>query len=323
MGLDVELTGLRQAEHPDMVDIYRHLGNQQREYTHIARTQTSRRLDRFYINEPMKECVSDTTIIPEDQATAVSDHRLVVLCLSPSHSIIKRYLTQMGYLREVMHPPVQQQGGSDRIDVAEDVINNGYGLVQTQLGLQPTGEMNNDMVTELASARRYNTLPQRMDNRSFERGSTVYYTISGQLARVALKAINAWATALKGHLTFKVADAKNPPDLVINFGSVVDAKKKVKKILNTLGVVTNKTNYPYHLSHVEITETPIKITLYTESMLQMDNPIKDFSAILLHDIGSALGLSDSPYPRDVMNPFYSDKHKSLTQNDINRIKKLY
>ncbi|GIM08926.1 hypothetical protein Vretimale_12847, partial [Volvox reticuliferus] len=85
MGLDVELTGLRQAEHPDMVDIYRHLGNQQREYTHIARTQTSRRLDRFYINEPMKECVSDTTIIPEDQATAVSDHRLVVLCLSPSH----------------------------------------------------------------------------------------------------------------------------------------------------------------------------------------------------------------------------------------------
>ncbi|GLC38356.1 hypothetical protein PLESTB_001268000 [Pleodorina starrii] len=45
--------------------------------------------------------------------------------------------------------------------------------------------------------------------------------------------------------------------------------------------------------------------------------------LLLHNIGSALGLHSSGEPGDVMCPFYSEDHTTLTDNDKQRAKNLY
>ncbi|GLI71270.1 hypothetical protein VaNZ11_016392 [Volvox africanus] len=229
----------------------------------------------------------------------------------------------------------------------------GIKLAQTQLRLKPNGRLDVRTAIALADARRYNTLPQLVgndikDKATFKIGSTVYYSISGpcylNTAGVALDivkyAISLWSEDIP--LFFKEADGAHPPNLVISFGSVVDSSDEAKKSLAALDVGPNKT-YPFQLSHVEIpwqpsTETPIKIILDTDWAFwmlqdtpQTQNPysIKDFFGafyifiVLLHDIGTALGLLDSSNPDDVMSPYYSESHTQLSPNDTERIKRIY
>ncbi|GIL62411.1 hypothetical protein Vafri_16631 [Volvox africanus] len=227
----------------------------------------------------------------------------------------------------------------------------GIRLAQTQLRLRPTGRLDIKTAIALADAWRYNTLPMgsdRQDKATFRIGSTVYYSISGPCyldtksvaSDIVKYAIELWSEDIP--LFFAKADDAHPANLIISFGNVVGSSDEAKKSLDALDERYNKT-YPFYLSHVEIpgqpsTETPIKITLDTDWVFwmlqdtpQTQNPysIKDFfgacyiSTVLLHDIGNALGLSDSCNPDDVMNPFYSEDRTRLTLNDIDRIKRIY
>ena len=48
-----------------------------------------------------------------------------------------------------------------------------------------------------------------------------------------------------------------------------------------------------------------------------------FLPVALHEIGHLLSLTHSEAPADVMAPFYDATKKTLTENDLARIKELF
>ncbi|GLC38350.1 hypothetical protein PLESTM_000716400 [Pleodorina starrii] len=227
--------------------------------------------------------------------------------------------------------------------------------LQEQLGLQnPTGNLDEDTLEVLANKHRYNTHPEKVDDDHPEADLKVVFipfkdynidrsldilkvgpdfcVFPHYLSVVAPYPVAGLLTASSGG---KTSAGKSLP--ATSSGGKTSSDKGLPASSSggtpLTAPVTPPDSGPKKPLPLPGRQGSAKIIIDTTWAFWMlpttSQKVHDFygafylEPLLLHNIGSALGLRSSGKPDDVMCPFYSENHKCLTENDKQRARNLY
>ena len=250
---------------------------------------------------------------------------------------VKDYLRRYGYLGSAQTHPYVVASGAPQTQTSRPAASTSSGFddatrdalrsCQRFLGVEPTGELSDHMLTLMSTSRCGvpDVFDFTIDGRRWNKRNLTYALVedSRQAARAEIlqllrNAFSQWAAA--ANLQFAESDDPDTADIIVRFsirehGDGVPFDGPGGTLAHAFfpppngGALAGDAHFDDEETWSTATPAPAGQT--------------DLATVILHEIGHSLGLGHSSVQEAVMFPFYAGQRRQLHPDDIQGVQALY